>query len=154
MSSGIFQNCVKDLDILPTSSTQKIQKSVFVLFNGRDRHRNCAPAQKLPHAGRDFSNRPGEAIKMRRIKKRCVAAESCNLLLALKILRIDHGGTRSGENASRPVSRRDSGRFHQVFNCGGGGENLVDTGGRYMAEAGYPPHVHSSVTPFLPPRPG
>lgn len=71
------------------------------------------------------------------------------LLHALKILRIDHGRD-AAENASRPVSRRDSGRFHQVFNCSGSGENLVDIGGRYMTEAGYSPHVHSSVTPPVP----
>lgn len=55
---------------------------------------------------------------------------------------------RSAENVSPVSRRRGSGRFHQVFNYSGSGENLVDIGGRYTAEAGYSPHVHSSVMPF------
>lgn len=77
------------------------------------------------------------------------------LLSAPQILRIDHFRTRwTAENRFAPVSRRrGSGRFHQVFNYSGSGENLVDTGGRYTVEAGYSPHVHSSVMPSLCPLP-
>lgn len=44
------------------------------------------------------------------------------------------------------VAAEDSIKFSTTS---GSGENLVDTGGRCTAEAGYSPHVHSSVMPFL-----
>jgi len=78
---------------------------------------------------------------------------NCSLSVPCKFFCIDHFRTRwTAKNALRLYHGR--GRFHQVFNYSGSGENLVDTGDRYTAEAGYSPHVHYSVMPFLfPPHP-
>lgn len=75
--------------------------------------------------------------------------------MGLFVVRVANFSHRSFSDAVKrkcfaPVSRRrGSGRFHQVFNYNGSGENLVDTSGQYTVEAGYSPHVHSFVMPFL-----